>query len=267
MYGRKGLKRKRTSSSRARSKTKVLFSHFGTAQVSKRYKVGSVRVPRYAGGYEPRKSSWARSNAITTQIGLSGAIGPDRLFTKLKYTQVWSPGASPGARNVFRGNSIFDPDFTGGGAQPTGFDQLATLYGFYRVYWSKIKVTYICLTSAIAPIVMSVYPSNSSSPFSVTIADSTSASYGRTVTGFAGFQNANQMVVSNYMTTAKIWGEEDAQDATYASAVSTNPNGVWYWLVDAGTIDATNFSAANCYFLTEITYGVCFEARKTLAQS
>lgn len=125
----------------------------------------------------------------------------------------------------------------------------------------------MCTTSAVPPIVMSLYPSNSSSPFTVTAADSLSAAYAKTATGFAGFQNSNQMIVSNYMSTAKIWGEEDAQDATYASAVSTNPNGVWHWLIDAATITGASFSATDCYFLTEITYGVCFEARKTLALS
>ncbi len=40
----------------------------------------------------------------------------------------------------FRGNSCFDPDYTGTGHQPLGFDQFMALYASYRVMSFKITV-------------------------------------------------------------------------------------------------------------------------------
>lgn len=40
----------------------------------------------------------------------------------------------------FRLNSLFDPDFTGGGSQPTTFDQWMTLYDRYRVLATTAEV-------------------------------------------------------------------------------------------------------------------------------
>lgn len=45
--------------------------------------------------------------------------------------------------NVFRANSVFDPDFTGGGHQPRGFDQMAVLFNKYTVVGSKITASYM----------------------------------------------------------------------------------------------------------------------------
>lgn len=42
----------------------------------------------------------------------------------------------------FRLNSLFDPDLTGVGTQPVGFDQYAALYEKYRVYEASYKVSF-----------------------------------------------------------------------------------------------------------------------------
>jgi len=52
------------------------------------------------------------------------------------------PGlAAPGAY-IFRANSLFDPDFTGTGAQPLGFDQMAAMYNRYTVTNAQIRVVF-----------------------------------------------------------------------------------------------------------------------------
>lgn len=48
-------------------------------------------------------------------------------------------GASNPAAYVFRANSLFDPDFTGVGHQPRGFDQLMALYERYVVTGVKVE--------------------------------------------------------------------------------------------------------------------------------
>ena len=52
------------------------------------------------------------------------------------------PPLGSATANIFRCNSLFDPDFTGVGHQPMGFDQMATLYRSYRVHHVSFKVTF-----------------------------------------------------------------------------------------------------------------------------
>lgn len=68
-------------------------------------------------------------------VNVNRALRPfaQRYITKLKFAQVqFLSGAGPGAWR-YRLNSLFDPDFSGIGHQPYGFDQLTPLYNRYRV--------------------------------------------------------------------------------------------------------------------------------------
>lgn len=57
---------------------------------------------------------------------------------KLRYSaQVSMNNPIGGAVHNFRANSLFDPDLTGVGSQPLGFDQMAALYNHYVVLGSK----------------------------------------------------------------------------------------------------------------------------------
>ncbi len=69
---------------------------------------------------------------------------PLRYNAKLTYSQWGSYGngvaTTYGTENVFRLNSLFDPDLTGVGHQPYGFDQLATLYREYKVMGVTVRI-------------------------------------------------------------------------------------------------------------------------------
>lgn len=58
---------------------------------------------------------------------------PDNMIVKLKYAQtaLFTIVSGAPALQVFRANSIYDPDFNVGGHQPLGHDQWA---GFYKKY-------------------------------------------------------------------------------------------------------------------------------------
>jgi len=73
---------------------------------------------------------------------------PDVLPVKLKYDDFRAiTAAGNQGLYVYRINSIFDPDFTGVGGQPGGFDQLKALYGRYRVMAFRFKIQGEVLTS------------------------------------------------------------------------------------------------------------------------
>lgn len=60
--------------------------------------------------------------------------------------------AGAGFAWTFRVNSLFDPDFTGAGSQPVGYDQFSALYGRYDVHSVRFEIQYANLTSLPARI-------------------------------------------------------------------------------------------------------------------
>jgi hypothetical protein len=67
-----------------------------------------------------------------------------RKFITLKYVENYQITllTTVGDQQRMRLNSVFDPNDTGGGHQPYGFDQLAALYNRYRVWKAKWRVTF-----------------------------------------------------------------------------------------------------------------------------
>lgn len=66
------------------------------------------------------------------QTILSSFPVPNMINVKLKYNDLFTYNGSV-VDQVFNMNSLFDPDRTGTGHQPYGFDQLANFYNRYRV--------------------------------------------------------------------------------------------------------------------------------------
>ena len=69
---------------------------------------------------------------------------------RLKYNQSVSinPGAAgTAAANVFRANSIFDPDYTGVGHQPLGTDEWFTMYQHATIIGSKITARFVATST------------------------------------------------------------------------------------------------------------------------
>lgn len=71
-------------------------------------------------------------------------VFPTRTTKMLRYSTNFNIGATAGVVSsyVFVANGLFDPDFTGTGHQPMGFDQLMLSYNHYTVLDSRILVTF-----------------------------------------------------------------------------------------------------------------------------
>lgn len=74
----------------------------------------------------------------------SASVRPDRLIVKLPYSEniVLSTGTSgQGMTYTWNLNSIYDPNRTGVGHQPLGYDQWNTFYNKYRVFKVAYELT------------------------------------------------------------------------------------------------------------------------------
>lgn len=102
-----------------------------------------------------RKSSTSRfvnrgllpySGAPSTFSRVSTFNIPPAVYSTLRYcsTYVWaSPLLADTCRyRTFCGNGLFDPDITGGGHQPMGFDQYMSLYARFCVYAYRVILNF-----------------------------------------------------------------------------------------------------------------------------
>lgn len=162
---------------------------------------------------------------------------------------------------VFRGNSLYDPDYTGVGVQPYGYDQLCSgtgsLFNRYIVYGSKITIYPHVYTTATDTaqnysIRLCLYPSRL-----------TAVSY----TGFADVANipgaicrniesSNDVnrgnVLTKYMSTRRMFPDNKNLDNTFSSAYDNNPTGSWYWHI---VMDNNEFAnACTMYIDVKIKY-------------
>jgi hypothetical protein len=177
----------------------------------------SARRANQALSYIPRAPKWtsdSRQNPIAT-----------RLVTHLKYSDIVSVNipSGPGFTDyLFNLNSLFDPNRTGTGHQPKGFDQLAALYTRYRVYQTKAQVSLIVSSFDVAPTKVVIAPSNSVTNFS-TITDAEEAFGSRS----AWTTIYNVPVVSIVVNLPELNGktrEAYAADDTTQALVTSNPS-------------------------------------------
>lgn len=111
------------------------------------------------------KKYYKKSNTALTTVNKGVLPLSDRFVTKLRYCDKISV---PVTANIlgdysFRLNSLFDPDLTGTGHQPYGFDQLALFYNRYRVY--KVDYTIVQQPNNANTGTLTTVASNSSGSF------------------------------------------------------------------------------------------------------
>lgn len=87
-------------------------------------------------------STSAISEAFNGVAGHRGALLGRELRTNLIYADTFQMTNASGAASIqhFAVNGLYDPDTTGTGHQPRGFDQLMALYDHYEVLGCKVTV-------------------------------------------------------------------------------------------------------------------------------
>lgn len=128
--------------------------------------------------------------------------------------------------NVFRGNSIFDPDWTGIGSQPLGHDQYAALYLRYRVIASKFEVWFAANTTEVVNSIC-ILPSNDSA--SILWPEATQMP-GAKIAMTTGRTGNSTGYLSQYVTAAQMKGDNKlATDKDMEATFGSNPNIAWFW--------------------------------------
>lgn len=184
--------------------------------------------------------------------------------TCLRYVDQISLNATAGLTDnwLFSANGLFDPNVTGVGHQPMGFDEWAAIYSKYRVLKSKLTITFI--------------------PYPVTTIDGQSVAGVRT-------QNSNSLVTNlqrnmeqpnsfytflggdlGAKTLTCFWNINQlasmTDEASLSSDTTANPVQDEYFSVYTGHVDSTT-DPGNVKAIVKIEYTVRFFDTRSLQQS
>lgn len=208
------------------------------------------------------------TNRLTIR-NFPGITWPSMLRTKLQYVDY--VGITSGitlAYQMYRGNSLHDPDFTGAGHRPRGLDQLAGLYERYYVGASKIIIRCI-VNSTNANAILAVRAFNSLSVPTEVVIDQVMEARGCTYIFIQ--QQSNSKVMARYATTAGVMGESRASVKNdkdeWGAPVTANPGAVnsWSWALHMQNADLS--TSTNCRIWVKIVYYCVFYGRKNPPQS
>lgn len=214
----------------------------------------------------PVSRVYAASNYAGT-VAYSGVTAPDRTIVKMKYSQFnqLTAAVNPFAVQIYRGNSIFDPDQTGIGHQALGHDQWANLYEAYRVLSSSIIVYFTSQDSVDSQLVV-ICPSEESS----TIDSGNPDTYCETPYSKHSYISVrggqDKATLMSSMTTAQMLGIRRLDSGFDEAALfGNNPSAgaSWFWHVYV----ATRTNQPNAEIHTTITYTVELLKRKQLTAS
>lgn len=164
----------------------------------------------------------------------------------------------------FRGNSLYDPDYTGLGVQPYGYDNLCNTnapFGRYLVYASKITVYPHIYTADDAPenttgswnIKLSVYPTRLNAVSFTDFEDLCRIPYHKSRCIENVDDAGGNNTLKRYVSTRKIWAEGGGlQDIDFGAAYNSNPINTWFWNIMMDTSSYSN--AVTGYFDVKIKY-------------
>jgi len=130
----------------------LLAKNFLPTKNSKAQREGNSR--RHPGPRGSRKQTGSRRNPIPHQRAIGNStsrlqeawtpVFPAKTTRKLRYSTTLTLTATSGVITsyLFTANGLYDPDVTGTGHQPMGFDQLMLSYNHYCVLSSTINVLF-----------------------------------------------------------------------------------------------------------------------------
>lgn len=162
-----------------------------------------------------------------------------------------TPAASSSAYNTFRGNSIFDPDFTGVGSTASGYSNMAAVYGRYRVISAKVSVVFNATSANGSMGFIIATPQN-------TVGTSFTAIMAQKFSWCKQLGNTNgpQLNHSVSFSTAQIYGTTPAAvmaEDDFAGLIGANPNNAVF--VHIGVTNATALAVVT-YVQVRIVYVV-----------
>jgi len=178
---------------------------------------------------------------------------PRTTTRKLKYVGSFgldSATASALATHTFSCNGLYDPDITGTGHQPYGFDQLMALYNHYEVLSSKIKITIADNNASNSVGLICRVDANGNLNTSNLQLIMEQPDTKKVIFNPA---EAHRTVLRHSWSQRKFFGKRKAGDEALCGTAGNNPAESSFYIIGLGSVDP-NANAPNMYLTVEIDY-------------
>lgn len=208
-----------------------------------------------------RRETRLRKNPTIVSLG-NHEITPDSVHLKLAVGFLITLDLSTTGYDeyIFRANSLFDPDFTGTGYQPIGFDEWSAFYNRYRVKESRVRAVFS--TSGSLPCCVGITFNHASSG-AMTFSNNIGEPY--TTWNMVGATGSPPVNVERRVSVRDYFGIRSNYplDEDYTASVSGNPSRVLFAHVWANTTS----SAGACTAFVELEFECEFYERVDLNMS
>lgn len=218
-----------------------------------------------------RKRSFKRRRQRLTLVRNPRGIFAKTFKQSFRYvdTVTLDPGVGDAiAYHSFSANGMYDPDITGVGHQPMGFDQLVGItHVNYVVIGSRIKCTFMSQSdnAGIGTAYVGVLRSKFSTPISTSINDVMESKQTRVYTMTSADANQKK-IVSSKMNVGKFLGTKVMQEDDTAGSVGANPAEQAYYVVFAAS-NNLGTDPASIQVLIELEYIAVLKNPRQLAGS
>ena len=219
----------------------------------------------YGVAIRPKKKTKRAMPASISRMVSSSWTGPvpPKMSTTLRYVEAFAlnPALSSNAQYVFSANGLFDPNITGIGHQPRGFDEMMKFYGNYCVKGCRITIQSANNGTAMTSenIVISCYPSVTNASTVTNIWDAIEpkgCAYYTFCPGTTITTTKPNYKLSNYVNVAKWMGQATSDDNTLKGDGLSNPSVQLYWILNCFCDGTSDVTAHN--FIVELEYYVEF---------
>lgn len=179
---------------------------------------------------------------------------------KMRYVQDVALTMTAGATSKyeFRANSIYDPDYSGGGHQPMRFDQMAAFYADYVVVASKITVRHMGAGGSNAPYKIALYLNDTNTGAITSINDLIEQGRCRFKVTTAGVQHPQDKITLGF-SAKKFFGVANIKDNVdrLGAPCTTNPADQAIYVLCTQPVDAASSITGEVLSIT-IDYLVWF---------
>lgn len=174
---------------------------------------------------------------------------------------------------IYRGNDCYDPNYSGTGHQPVGFDELMNMYDTFTVVGSKITVYTTVDAQQVNPLVVSLIPRYEAIVGSVTNSANTMKNFYGCKQIVIDPVNRYTNKITAYMSTKGLAKRQNADRIigdgySGTASSSTSSSNSWYWNIFINKCDGTVGDDTDTVVLSvNIKYYVIFNKRKTFLDS
>lgn len=233
----------------------------------RRYKKAFRRVSRFRRRVNKRRFRRGHRPKVQRLKGLTGLL-TDATFTKMRYVKAYAVGQNGYAVWVWRGNSIYDPDYAVGGGRPTGAQVYDPLYWKYTVLGSSIKMKVLntgasVLKAMLRPQMASTTAAPGATSKLEELPDTRVKWIGNNVGG------NDVRTIKHYASTKKQYAKKPLDDEFNGDVgglgIGSNPLNEWYWSAYLFNPVNVGTGSISAYVEFWITYYVKYTQPKRLA--